>query len=141
MGYENKVLPSELSFFIQFNWDNKKIWALDLRVETVAIEELAWHLELPFWSTVPREPLFNLRPCEVLANPEAHAVHWRRIQNADTKFPLHIFFTDRWVIMDGIHRLAKLVLDGASELKIRRVPESALPLFVIPDKASPLKNK
>ncbi len=127
MGYENKTLPLELGFYVPFNWDNKKIWALDLPSETAFVNDWVWHLNLPFWSTIPKQPLFNLKPSEVLEYPEKYVYHSERIRSADTSYPIETFFiNDRWVILDGIHRLARLVQEGVLELRIRRVPGAIL---------------
>jgi len=132
MGFENKTYPDELDFYVPFNWDNRKIWALQLPVETALVKDWIWHLDLPFWSTVPKQPLFNLRPREVLENPKEHPIHWERIERADIGFPVETLrVNNRWVILDGIHRLARLARDGAVEFLIRRVPESAVSLISV----------
>ena len=37
-------------------WSHERLWALDLPVERVAVDELRWQLALPWWSLggVPR---------------------------------------------------------------------------------------
>jgi len=55
---------------------------------------------------VPGEPRFDLAPMTVLKSPEAHARRWERIQSVDLSYPVEMFKKgERWVIVDGYHRL------------------------------------
>jgi hypothetical protein len=123
------VLPEALhGIFFPFRWDKLALWALPTTVSVVALAELDWHLDLPVWSTQPPQPLFNLRPREVLACPNHHLDHWDRILAADTIYPLDLFhYNGRWVIMDGYHRLAKHAAFDMKWVNIRKHPDE---LFV-----------
>ena len=33
-----------------FDWDSKKVWALDVPVEEMDIKDLEWHFDIPFWA-------------------------------------------------------------------------------------------
>jgi hypothetical protein len=47
--------------------------------------------------------------------------------SANLAHPIHIFRrTNRWVILDGIHRLLKADVLGSETINARKVPESAL---------------
>lgn len=72
---------------------------------------------------VPGEPRFDLSPATVLAQPARHARHWRKIQEVDRAYPLELFRNgDRWVILDGYHRLARHWLAQAREVAVRLHP-------------------
>jgi hypothetical protein len=50
---------------------------------------------------------------------------------ADLGFPLDLLFrNDRWVILDGVHRLLKADLLGLSQVRVRRLPPAMLPLIL-----------
>lgn len=99
------------------------MWALEIPVTEIDIAELQWHFDEPLWSSRPPEPLFDLTPREVLAEPSAYPHHTRRIRTAALEFPLDLFpYGGRWVVLDGLHRLARLVSDGAPCARVRRLP-------------------
>lgn len=91
------------------------------------LAELDWHLDLPVWSTQPPQPLFDLRPHDVIAQPALHAQHWQRILAAPLAYALDLFeYNGRWTIMDGYHRLAKHHVLGHAEVPARLHPASFL---------------
>ena len=115
-------------FYFDFNWSNALVWALEAPVEEVPLAELIWHLEIPIWSTVLGESRFDLKPRDVLHDPSLHPVHYQRLLDVDTRYPLDsMWTTDRFVILDGIHRLARLAREGAQTARVRRIPRSDIP--------------
>ncbi len=88
---------------------------------------LCWHLALPVWSTQPPQPLFDLSPQAVIADPVQYAQHWSRILTADIGYPLDMFaLNGRWVIMDGYHRLARCHVEGQAAISVRQHPAALL---------------
>ena len=122
------LLPAALrAFYFDFDWENPRVWALDLPVESMPTSELSWHLDLPIWSRTPGVLCFDLRPRDVLARPEAHPRHYERLQTVDLRHPIDMMpCGDRLVILDGVHRLARLVLEKKESARIRRVPRDAI---------------
>lgn len=117
--------PALRGVFFAGRWSSMKLWALDTPAEPARFDALAWHLELPVWSTVPGEPRFDLRPRDVLERPTISPRHWARIQNADLSRALEQFEQQRrWVIVDGYHRLARAALEGRRTLFVRHHPAS-----------------
>jgi hypothetical protein len=113
-----------------FDWENERVWAVEAPTGEMAVSDLAWLLDLPLWSTRPPEPLFDLRPRAVLEDQAQHAGHAQRIATADLQYPLDLFEVNgRWVVLDGVHRLARLTQDGARRAAVRCLPASALPLI------------
>ena len=50
---------------------------------------------------------------------------------ADLRYPLDLLFrNDRWVVLDGVHRLLKADLLGLSIIQVRRLPAAMLPLIL-----------
>lgn len=123
------AIPPELKpFYFDFDWENQRVWAVDARVFAMPVRELSWHLDMPIWSSVPGEPRFNLRPRDVLHDPRSHPEHWLRMRTANLNHPIDLMWTtDRLVILDGTHRLARLAYEGIPEARVRRIPRSAIP--------------
>ena len=42
-------LHEEHSFDLPFWRDNDKLWALDVPVEEISVDELLWVMDIPFW--------------------------------------------------------------------------------------------
>ncbi len=109
-----------------FDWSEKKVWALDIPVVDISIKELEWHFGIPFWNKPGG--VYDLTPDEVMENPELHKAEYRRIQNADLRHPIDIMENKgRWLILDGLHRLAKARTQGMEIIKVRKIPRSAIP--------------
>ncbi|MDP2671316.1 MAG: hypothetical protein Q8P13_02525 [bacterium] len=122
-----KQLPKiikEVGF--DFSWDEGKVWTLNIPVEEMDIGELSWHFEIPFWGST--NGFYDLKPSEVLAHPEKHKEHLARVETADLTHPLDImFWKNRWLLLDGLHRLAKLSSLGFKKVKVRKIPQSSIP--------------
>lgn len=112
-------------YLYAFDWDIAAIWALTLPVTERDIGDFAWMLALPLWPGA--DGPHSLTPLQVLAEPKVHSAEFVRMARADTAYPLDItFHQDRWVILDGVHRLLKLHRDGARTVRVRVVPREAL---------------
>ena len=109
-----------------FEWDSKKIWALDLPVQNMNISELIWHLDYPFWDKEGTDD-WNLTPAEFLKNSAAEPSHYAKVQQSDLQFPLEIIeFKGRYRILDGIHRLVKAYMNDAKTVLVRIVPKEKI---------------
>ena len=122
-----RVLPKiikEVGF--DFNWDEEKVWALDLPIEEIPITDLTWHFDIPFWWE--NGGFYNLTPKTVLDNQEKYADRIGRIMSADISYPLDIMqWKGRWLLLDGLHRLTKHYLFGNKKIKVRKVPVEKIP--------------
>ena len=113
------------SYWYSIDWDVAEIWALDLPVSDCPISDLVWHLDAPVWPGPDGN--YTVTPRQVLENPNKHAAEALRIDKADTNFPLDVYRNrGKLMILDGIHRLAKLVRAGATDIDIRVVPDDAV---------------
>lgn len=113
------------AYWYSIDWDVEAIWALDLPSETFLLAELVWHLDAPVWPGAAGP--YTVTPRQVLADPAAHAEEHLRILRADLAFPIDIIrHKGRWLILDGIHRLAKATRAGATTIMARRVPRTAV---------------
>ncbi|MCL4367506.1 hypothetical protein M1563_05060 [Patescibacteria group bacterium] len=120
------VTPQEiLAVGFDFEWDEQKLWKLNLPLEEMELEELVWHFDLPFWSTGGSD--YNFKPIWVLQEPEKYPERMTRVMKADLNCPLDImFWKGRWVLLDGLHRLTKAKILGQKTVKVRKVPLSAI---------------
>jgi len=109
-----------------FEWSDQKVWELDVEEETMALEQLEWHLDIPLWEYQGQE--YSVTPREVIREPDRHRRHFSKIIESDLSHPVDImWWKSRWLILDGVHRLAKLVHEGANAVRIRKIPQSAIP--------------
>jgi len=69
-----------------------------------------------------------LKPWEVTKNPDKHSTHWKKIQEADLKYPIDIMENKgRWLILDGLHRLVKAYILKMKTVKVRKISRQKIP--------------
>jgi len=104
------------------NWSNEALWHLEVPIQQIPVQALAWILDHPIWSTRPPEPRFDLRPREVMAGASAYRAHKRRIERANLSLPLIVHaHRGRRVVLDGLHRLARAVQERNATLPAKEV--------------------
>src|SRR5262249_2406946 len=114
--------PAEIAEYFHSSWETREIWRVEAPRGTIAVRDLEWHLDYPFFSSDPPLPLFDLRPRAVLDAPHRFPKHWRRVLAADLAFPVDLCsFGNRTVILDGFHRLLKCIDAGALAMECRHV--------------------
>lgn len=108
-----------------FDWSEPKVWALEVPVEEISADELSWHFDIPFWG---ENGTYNLTPREVIDNPQTHKEEYERTMRVDTSHPIDIMENKgRWLILDGLHRLAKQVISGEKTVIVRKIPRDKIP--------------
>ncbi len=109
-----------------FSWDSKKVWALDIPIEEMDMQDLIWHFDIPFWEVEDTDD-YNLTPWEVVDDPDKHSIHYKKIQEADLKYPIDIMENKgRWLILDGLHRLVKAHTQGLKKVMVRKIPREKI---------------
>ncbi len=109
-----------------FHYKVEEVWGLDLPVEEMDLAELEWHFDIPFWSKSGGN--YNLKPNEVLSNLQKYKEEDERTKNADLSFPVDImFWKNRWLLLDGLHRLVKAKQLGHTRVKVRKIPQEFMP--------------
>lgn len=109
-----------------FSWSEEKVWSLNVPVEEISISELEWHFDIPFWSTPGG--YYNLKPNDVLKDRTKYWDEFERTMKADVSYPLDIiFWKNRWVLLDGLHRLLKLKVTGINMAKVRKIDKKFIP--------------
>jgi len=118
----------EHSFDLPFWRDNKKLWALEVPVEEMSIDELLWILDVPFWED--KGGNIVITPTEVINNLDDFPYHRDKIKNCDTSYPIDIMKNKKgkWLILDGLHRLVKMHLNKESKIQVRKIPPEKIHL-------------
>ena len=108
-----------------FSWSEEKVWSLDIPVTKMEIAKLIWHFDIPFlWEG---EGIYNLKPQEVIDNPDQHNEEYARLMKADLKYPIDVMKNKgRWLILDGLHRLMKASMQGLKEVDVRIIPREKI---------------
>lgn len=110
-----------------FDWDEKKVWQLDAPIEDMPIDQLSWHFEVPFWQSNP-DGYYNLKPIDVINHPDIYREEYDRTMVADTSYPVDVmYWKQHWTILDGLHRLAKLSIEGKNIIKVRKISQNDIP--------------
>lgn len=109
-----------------FSWSEKKVWALDEPVTEMPIEELVWHFNIPFWEENGGK--YNLKPIDVIEDPDNHKIEYDRTMAADTSHPIDIMENKgHWLILDGLHRLVQAAIKGSKTVQVRIIPLGRIP--------------
>lgn len=120
---ENKLPPhlltdAGLSMFV----NTVKLRELPLPIVDVPVEKLLWHFDMPVWEKDGTDD-WNLTPGDVIKKKEGTNVHQKRVEDADTSYPIIVtVYNDRLVILDGVHRLAKIYLQGQTTIRAKVIP-------------------
>lgn len=124
---DGREVPEALhGILFDHSWELSKLLALDLPVEEISVEALAWQLDLPWWRV--GDDWFVVTPNQVVDDPTGpFREQWDRTMRADLETPIHLRITERGpLILDGVHRLLKAVVEGRSSLAARVVPDRIL---------------
>lgn len=116
-------MPKPDSINIGFHADESKLWAVDIPVEEIPISEIEYNLDIPYLEKEGTDD-WNLTIRMLINNLEKEPTHAEKVKKADLQYPIDIYLhKDKWILLDGVHRLAKAVLKGQERIKVRRVSE------------------
>ena len=109
-----------------FDWDETKVWQLDVPVTTMPIDQLTWHFDVPFhWHGGEK---YNLTSRQIIEHPTEYPEEYARTMQADLQHPIDIMENKgRWLILDGLHRLMKSYIQGRKEVEVRLIPCAKIP--------------
>ena len=111
-----------------FSWDVRKLWAMDLPIVPMHVRELEWLLDRPFWQDGSHT--LALRPRDVAAAPTRYRADYERAMASDLACPINvIYLRDRWVVMDGLHRLLKAWMCNHETILAKQAREEHIPCF------------
>ncbi len=127
MSHELPEIIKEVGF--DFSWDERKVWKLDVPAEEMPISDLTWHFDIPFIWSKP-DGYYDVKPSEVIDHPDLYPEEYERTMRSDVTFPIDImWWKERWLILDGLHRLMKQSIQDEKTVKVRKIPESAIPII------------
>lgn len=127
MSHELPEIIKEVGF--DFSWDERKVWELDVPAEEMPISDLTWHFDIPFIWSKP-DGYYDVKPSEVIDHPDLYPEEYERTMRSDVTFPIDImWWKERWLILDGLHRLMKQSIQDEKTVKVRKIPESAIPII------------
>lgn len=118
----------EHTFDLPFWRDNQKLWALKVPVKKMSVDKLLWILDVPFWED--KKGNIVITPNEVVSNPNKYPLHRNKIKAANTSYPIDIMKNKKgkWLTLDGLHRLVKLVLNKETTVRVRKIPPELIHL-------------
>jgi hypothetical protein len=106
--------------------DTVKLRELDLPLVNVPLEKLLWHFDMPVWETDGTDD-WNLTPWEVIKKEAGTTVHQKRVEAADANYPIVVTeYKGRFVVLDGVHRLVKVYMQGKSKILAKIIPTEYL---------------
>lgn len=90
--------------------DTSKLRDLPLSIQQIDIKDLTWCFDLPVWEKDGTDD-WNLTPRDVVEKKPETMEHMKKIEEASLDYPIVVIFhMEKWVILDGIHRLVKAYL-------------------------------
>ncbi|HBT92081.1 MAG TPA: hypothetical protein DEA87_01200 [Candidatus Veblenbacteria bacterium] len=99
---------------------------LPLPIIDIEIEKLLWHFDMPVWEKDGTDD-WNLRPWEVIRKEDGTMGHQKRILEADISHPIVVtVYNNKYAILDGVHRLAKIYMNGGKIIKAKVIPSEYL---------------
>ena len=127
MMKEIKPLPAHIQqYAFEFRWNNQLVWNLRVEPESMSVDDLVWHFDIPWLHTEGER--FNLTPKDIMKFPELYRDQYERTMKSDLSFPIDIMYNKgRWLILDGLHRLMKAVHNGERNVAVRKIPRTLVP--------------
>lgn len=120
-------IPPAIDLWFRIN--EEVLRAQDIPVEEIDISELSHNLYIPYLESLWTDDR-NLSPGQLVENFDHETKHAKKVRNADIKYPIEIYhFRNQWIILDGVHRYTRLIMDWAQKIKVRKVTEDILPII------------
>tara|TARA_Y100000588_G_scaffold354235_1_gene408295 strand:- start:139 stop:573 length:435 start_codon:yes stop_codon:yes gene_type:complete len=137
----SKHVPEILKdHILPFNWNVTKVWSLNADVDLVSRSRFDYLLDLLLWSSGPgKGMLFDIAPMAVIQNPMASPHQTKRLATTDISYPLDfLMYSGRPWILDGMHRLAKLYVEGSELIEVRFHDAGSISAIAMDQKGSAL---
>ncbi len=121
-GIRHEIIEEE---WFDFDWDPEEVWEVDVEPEAMPVGRLEWHLDIPLWEYGGESN--RVTPRQVLESPDEYPEYFQDIMDTDVSCPIDImWWNHRWMILDGVHRLAKATHLGEETIEVRKIPKSAI---------------
>jgi len=106
--------------------DTVKLREMPLPIVDIDMEKLIWHFDMPVWEKDGTDD-WNLTPWEVIRKEKGSMGHQKRIVAVDTSHPIVVTdYKSKYVILDGVHRLVKMYMNGEKKIKAKIIPTEYL---------------
>lgn len=116
--------PKEIN--IPYKFKDTLLYDLDLPVEEVSLSILENNMDICYLESEGTDD-WNLSPRELIQNFDKEIIHAKRVEAVDLSYPICLYhFHGQWIILDGVHRFTKAMLQGCSTIKIKRIPENII---------------
>ena len=113
----------DVGFDIYVN--TQKLRDLPLPIEEVDIRDLTWCFDYPVWEKDGTDD-WNLTPWEVIKSDVGTVEHRKKVDEVDMQYPIVIMPNkDKWVVLDGIHRLVKAYELGNKTIKVKKLSKES----------------
>lgn len=90
--------------------DTSELRDLPIPIQQIDIKDLIWCFDFPFWEKDGTDD-WNLTPRDVIEKKPETTEHMKKIEEASLDYPIVVILhKEKWVILDGIHRLVKAYL-------------------------------
>lgn len=106
-----------------FKIDEPKLWATNISVEEINIQEMDHNLDIAYLEKEGTDE-WNLTPRMLIKNFEKEFSHAKKVEKADIKYPIEIY-NHKWkrIILDWVHRFTKIVRSGWKTIKVRKITD------------------
>lgn len=105
--------------------DTSKLRDLPIPIEQKDVKELIWCFDMPVWEKDGTDD-WNLTPREVIDRKPYTTGHMKKVEECSLDYPIVIVWNkDRWVILDGIHRLVKAYLIGRNTINVKIISKES----------------
>ena len=119
--------PKEID--IPFKFKDTLLYDIDLPVEEIALDVLKYNLDIYYLESEGTDD-WNLSPRELIDNFAKEKTHAKRVDRVDLNFPICIYFyLGQWIILDGVHRYAKALMNKSRTIRVKKVSEQVLARF------------
>lgn len=108
------------------NWDERKIWNIELPISEMDTDNFLWHLDIPYWTSDDGKE-FVITARDLIKKTPNSTKEQNRVVRADLNFPIDVIhYRGRWVILDGVHRFIKSYIQGVEKVSVRVFPKERL---------------
>jgi len=122
---DNKIPKALREVGYEMYCDAEKLGSLDSPGGEFEIKDLIWNFDLPLWGKDGES--WNLTPWDVINKAPGSTNQRKRVENVDMSYPILITKeNERWLIIDGVHRLAKAHLDNQQTIRAKIISKDLI---------------
>lgn len=117
-----------------FSLTDSKVYSVELiweitknsEIKTLRVGDLIHNLDICGWHINTKENIM-ISPQQFIKNPSLYPYHKKLMDDANVIFPLIVYrYNDKWLIVDGMHRLCKLMLANETNIYVKEITTELL---------------